>query len=162
MGMSDFFDEFIEDYIRHLSLVMSKDMEDVIDDHHTFIVEYSSLGKDKELSFHVDDSELTLRKLLLTILRLNCCLGKNFIGGNLFFMGKENEPLSNDDYCEIEHSIGTCILHGSSLVLLTLFRWKTQVREIQDSIGRHGALEIEKGERYNLIIWCRSSKYRNK
>eukprot|EP01080_Neovahlkampfia_damariscottae_P000195 gene195-4441_t len=101
LGLNNFFDTFIDEYFKYLSIVMSKDMNNIIDDHHSFIVEYSTIGKDDHLDFHVDDSELTI----------NCCLGKIFKGGNLFFIGKENEPIKNEDYCELEHEIGTCILH---------------------------------------------------
>jgi len=40
-----------------------------------FFVEYEKEKKDEELSYHMDESEITL----------NVCLGKKFTGGGLFF-----------------------------------------------------------------------------
>jgi hypothetical protein len=101
-----------------------------LDDHHTFIVEYFK-GGDLDLSVHVDDSELTL----------NICLGvEGFTGGEVFFRGHRDKPTTYSDYGEYSNVVGRAILH--------------------DGLHMHGACELKSGERYNLIIWCKSSQYR--
>lgn len=52
-----------------------------------------------------------------------------------------NEAQSEKDMREVIHKHGHCILHRGQHM--------------------HGALPIQDGERYNLIIWMRSSKVRN-
>jgi hypothetical protein len=101
-----------------------------LDDHHTFIVEYF-IGGDTNLSIHVDDSELTI----------NLCLGvEGFTGGEVFFRGHRDKPTTYNDYGEYENVVGRAIVH--------------------DGRHMHGACTLKSGERYNLIIWCRSTKYR--
>lgn len=103
-----------------------------LDDHHTFVVEYF-IGGDTNLSIHVDDSELTI----------NVCLGvEGFKGGQVFFRGHRDKPATYNDYGEYENVIGRAIIH--------------------DGRHMHGACNLIAGERYNLIIWCRSSEYRKK
>ena len=50
--------------------------EDSLDHHHGMTVEYGE-GKDKKLSLHVDDAEITI----------NYCLGTAFTGGKVRFLG---------------------------------------------------------------------------
>jgi hypothetical protein len=129
LGLGDFFDVFVFEYIRPFAKVMSKD-GDEIDDHHSFLVAYA-MDKDVQLDFHTDDSDLTL----------NTCLGKKFEGGGLYFAGHLERPETWEDVYVYDHQVGYSVIH--------------------DGMLRHGALNIESGERYNLIIWCRSSRYRN-
>jgi hypothetical protein len=104
-----------------------------LDGHHGFIVEYA-LGKDVDLGFHVDVSEVTL----------NVCLGEQFSGGTLYFEGvrcglcQQTEPLPGESF-EVEHSPGRAILHRGN--------------------HRHGANPIAAGRRLNLILWCYSSNF---
>jgi hypothetical protein len=106
---------------------------DSLDTHHGFIVAYE-LGKDTDLDFHVDASDVTL----------NVCLGKEFTGGTLFFRGvrcsrcQQTQPLPGEDFA-ITHAPGQAVLHRGK--------------------HRHGANPITGGERYNLILWCNSSRY---
>lgn len=89
------------------------------------------MNKDKDLDVHVDDSELTI----------NLCLGvAGFTGGNVFFKGHIEKPTTQNNYGEYEHVVGRGILH--------------------DGKQMHGALPLLSGERYNLIVWMRSSTYR--
>jgi hypothetical protein len=123
MGLNNFFDTFICEYFTYVARIMHRGSW-IIDDHHTFVVQYCPTG-DTNLDVHVDDSELTL----------NICLGKpGFEGGNVFFTGKENNLKKRGDYV---NQIGRAILHDGSHM--------------------HGARNLTKGERINLIIWCRSS-----
>jgi len=105
-----------------------------LDEHHGFVVEYK-MGKDEKLDFHVDDSEVTL----------NVCLGKEFKAGTLFFEGTrcvkhQQTPSKPKEHLEYAHTPGKAIFHLGK--------------------HRHGANPIISGERYNLIIWCRSNEYR--
>lgn len=104
-----------------------------LDHHHGFIVEYA-IGKDTELGFHVDASDVTL----------NVCLGREFTAGELFFHGlrcglcQQTEPLPGESFT-IKHVPGRAILHRGN--------------------HRHGAHPITSGSRYNLILWCFSSEF---
>eukprot|EP00252_Welwitschia_mirabilis_P025335 TRINITY_DN7870_c0_g1_i1.p1 TRINITY_DN7870_c0_g1~~TRINITY_DN7870_c0_g1_i1.p1 ORF type:complete len:390 (-),score=65.17 TRINITY_DN7870_c0_g1_i1:352-1521(-) len=105
-----------------------------LDLHHGFIVEYGK-DKDLELGFHVDDSEVTL----------NVCLGRQFTGGELFFRGVRCENHVNcqtypEEIFEYANVPGHAILHAGR--------------------HRHGAKAIISGHRINLILWCRSSMFR--
>jgi len=104
-----------------------------LDSHHGFVVEYQP-GKDVQLDFHVDASEVTL----------NVCLGKEFTGGSLYFQGvrcgqhQETPPQPGEEF-EWQHRPGTAVLHRGR--------------------HRHGANAITSGARYNLILWCKSSRF---
>ncbi|PWA29238.1 2-oxoglutarate (2OG) and Fe(II)-dependent oxygenase superfamily protein [Artemisia annua] len=105
-----------------------------LDSHHGFVVEYG-MDRDVELGFHVDDSEVTL----------NVCLGKQFTGGDLFFRGVRcekhvNGPTYRDEIFDYSHSVGRAILHRGR--------------------HRHGARATTSGNRVNLLLWCRSSVFR--
>jgi len=107
-----------------------------LDNHHGFIVEYQ-IGKDTKLDFHVDDSEVTL----------NLCLGKQFLNGELYFGGvrchlhQQTDPKQGEDVY-VSHQPGIGLLHLGK--------------------HRHAARKISSGHRINLILWCRSSSFRNK
>jgi len=107
---------------------------DTLDNHHGFLVEYE-MGKDTNLGFHVDDSEVTL----------NVCLGKNFEGGSLFFRGvrcddHQQTSWTKEEEIEFFHEPGVALIHAGR--------------------HRHGANPITKGHRINLILWCRSTEWR--
>nr|XP_025676306.1 uncharacterized PKHD-type hydroxylase At1g22950 isoform X2 [Arachis hypogaea] len=85
--------------------------------------------------FHIDDSEVTL----------NICLGKEFSGGELFFRGARCDAHVNSDsqleeIFDYSHVPGQAILHSGR--------------------HRHGAKATVSGKRMNLILWCRSSTFR--
>jgi hypothetical protein len=135
LGMKEFFDEFIFNYVKYLLLAMSKDNHE-IDDYHAFVVEYNMDG-DQSLDFHVDDSEVTI----------NICLGdifegiSNFNSGcNVYFAGFADKEETWDDYDEYVNEKYKAILH--------------------DGDHRHGATKLISGHRLNLIIWLRSNEIR--
>jgi hypothetical protein len=99
-------------------------------DDHHGFIVQYKISEDTELGFHYDESEVTL----------NVCLGKTFEGGSLYFAGLLEDPSTHGEHFEFQHTPGRGILH----------------------IGkhRHGANPIRSGERYNLILWCRSSAMR--
>lgn len=160
LGFGPFFTELVSNYISPLAkalfpLVLGEG--EVLDHHHSFTVEYRSGGGEGEskLGFHVDDAEITI----------NICCGEQFKGGNVYFHGQrchrhldirpfavknssaagldmdlEDEILS--EICEFDHTIGEGIIHAGK--------------------NRHGARPIRCGRRMNLIIWCRSSRFRSR
>ncbi|KAM7280228.1 hypothetical protein ACFE04_007362 [Oxalis oulophora] len=106
-----------------------------LDSHHGFAVEYGE-GNDSELGLHVDDSEITL----------DVCLGQQFSGGDLYFSGTRcdqhvNTPrLSEDITFEYAHVPGHAVLYRGR--------------------SRHVVRATTSGHIINLILWCRSSIFR--
>eukprot|EP00931_Biecheleriopsis_adriatica_P005017 TRINITY_DN106590_c0_g1_i1.p1 TRINITY_DN106590_c0_g1~~TRINITY_DN106590_c0_g1_i1.p1 ORF type:complete len:628 (-),score=157.79 TRINITY_DN106590_c0_g1_i1:62-1915(-) len=87
-------------------------------------------GEDLGLDMHTDDSDVTF----------NMCLGLDFDGAGLQFcglMGAANHRKHTHTY---KHVKGTCVCHLGR--------------------KRHGADDISRGERLNLILWNHSSTYR--
>jgi len=130
-GFYPFLDELMKKYISVLTRVLYPEWGGKsLDDHHGFIVEYK-IGKDEDLSYHMDSCEITL----------NVCLGKTFEGGSLFFNGVREHESERVENFQFEHKRGLGILHVGQ-------HW-------------HGANKIKSGERYNLILWMMSSDYRS-
>jgi hypothetical protein len=106
-----------------------------LDHTHGFVVSYAR-GHDVELGFHADDAEVTL----------NLCLGDRFAGGALYFEGLRCEDhrqtgCSDADRFIWPHIPGVALLHAGA--------------------HRHGALPITSGARHNLILWMRSTVWRD-
>jgi len=103
-----------------------------LDRHKSFVVAYR-LGEDEQLSEHYDNSEVTL----------NANLGRQFDNGELLFFGHKDSaggnPVAHHDWAE-GGGVGHAVLHLGSNV--------------------HAALPISSGERYNLVVWMRSSAHR--
>ncbi len=138
-GFDSFLNRLVTEYISPLSTLLFNDVGgDSLDEHHGFVVEYK-MGKDVSLDFHSDDSDVTF----------NVCLGRKFADGTIYFNGLlcrmcqqlsySTFPLTQEQV-EIKHKAGRALLHRGQ--------------------HRHGANEITSGERYNLILWCRSNQYR--
>lgn len=104
-----------------------------MDRHKSFVVRYE-MGQDEELSSHYDNAELTL----------NVSLGRGFESGELLFYGPKGRaaasPLAAHDWTGA--GAGHAVLH----------------------LGRelHAALPITAGERLNLVMWCRSTRWRRR
>mmetsp|Transcript_15584 Transcript_15584/g.45007 ORF Transcript_15584/g.45007 Transcript_15584/m.45007 type:complete len:489 (-) Transcript_15584:12-1478(-) len=118
-----------------------------LDHHHSFIVRYRNESNNttkkhsvvaatdddgsRGLDMHHDASEATL----------NVCLGRDgFTSGGLRFCGRYGDANHRSTGALISHSKGRAILHLGR--------------------HRHGADDIESGERINLIMWARNSAYR--
>ncbi|KAL2611464.1 hypothetical protein R1flu_023156 [Riccia fluitans] len=135
IGMEGMLHELMMGFINPLAGVLFENVGgSTLDAHHGFVVEYS-MDRDLDLGFHVDDSEVTL----------NVCLGKEFDGGELFFRGVRCDKHVNgesrpEEVLEYSHVPGRAILHAGR--------------------HRHGAKAITAGQRTNLILWCRSSQFR--
>ncbi|KAI4369023.1 hypothetical protein MLD38_017516 [Melastoma candidum] len=134
-GMEGMLSRMMDDFVRPIAKVLFPEVGgSTLDSHHGFVVEYG-IDRDVELGFHVDDSEVTL----------NVCLGEQFSGGELFFRGVRCDKHINSeaqseeilDYC---HVPGYAVLHRGR--------------------HRHGARATTSGRRVNLILWCRSSVFK--
>lgn len=130
----DFLTPLREHYIAAITSLMYPDWGGAsLDSHKAFVVKYK-LGQDTDLNYHYDNAEITL----------NVSLGKTFTGGELYFgdMFRPRETSNqNARFTEISHVPSIALLHRGQ--------------------HRHGASPITSGERYNLIIWMRSSAVRN-
>lgn len=134
-GMESMLERLMNDFISPISRVFYTEIGGTsLDSHHGFVVEYG-INRDVELGFHVDDAEVTL----------NICLGNEFSGGELFFRGVRcdehvNSDIQPGEIFDYPHVPGHAILHPGR--------------------HRHGARPTTSGNRMNLIIWCRSSAFR--
>ena len=88
-------------------------------------------GKDLGLDMHVDNSDVTF----------NVCLGKDFTGAGLAFCGYMGEPHHRRISHTYVHRKGHCVVHLGR--------------------RRHGADDIQSGERLNLIIWNTNLAFRS-
>lgn len=134
-GFEPCLEQMVSQVMNVISSVLFPHIGPTLDHHHGFLVEYE-MGKDQELSLHVDDSDVTL----------NVCLGEDFSNGELLFEGvrcnhhqSTTHPLPGEQ-CVIEHKLGQACVHVGR--------------------HRHSAMPISRGKRCNLILWCRSSKFR--
>ncbi|CAN1173351.1 2-oxoglutarate and iron-dependent oxygenase domain-containing protein CP2 [Linum perenne] len=134
-GLDPMLAKLMDGYVQPMAKVFFPEINRLaLDSHHGFIVEYGA-DKDVELGFHVDDSEVTL----------NVCLGKDFFGGQLYFRGARcdkhvNTKTHQEEIGDYAHIPGRAVLHRGR--------------------HRHGARATTSGQRFNLIMWCRSSAYR--
>ncbi|XP_076908798.1 2-oxoglutarate and iron-dependent oxygenase domain-containing protein CP2-like isoform X2 [Bidens hawaiensis] len=134
-GMDGMLESLMENFIRHISKIFFADVGGfALDSHHGFVVEYG-FNRDIELGFHVDDSEVTL----------NVCLGKQFSGGELYFRGVRCDKHMNtealpEEIFDYSHFPGHAVIHRGR--------------------HRHGARATTAGQRINLLLWCRSSVFR--
>lgn len=134
-GLETMLDKLMEQFVRPISKVFFHEVGgSTLDSHHGFVVEYGN-DRDVDLGFHVDDSEVTL----------NVCLGKQFSGGELFFRGTRcdkhvNTGTHSEEIFDYSHVPGRAVLHRGR--------------------HRHGARATTSGHRINLLLWCRSSMFR--
>ncbi|CAM5101178.1 unnamed protein product [Natator depressus] len=120
-----------EKYLQPITSLLYPDCGGGSLDSHKAFVVKYSLHEDLDLSSHYDNAEVTL----------NVSLGKEFTEGNLYFGDLRQAPTPVPTYVEIEHVISQGLLHRGGQI--------------------HGALPVTSGERWNLIIWMRSSAVRN-
>lgn len=134
-GLETMLDKLMHDFVLPISKVFFPDVGgSTLDSHHGFVVEYG-IDREANLGFHVDDAEVTL----------SICLGKQFSGGELFFRGIRcekhvNTEIQPEEIFDYSHVPGRAILHHGR--------------------HRHGARATTCGHRINLVLWCRSSVFR--
>ncbi|KAG9261465.1 2-oxoglutarate and iron-dependent oxygenase domain-containing protein 2 isoform X1 [Astyanax mexicanus] len=121
-----------ERYLRPLSALLYPDCGGQWLDSHKAFVVKYAMNEDLDLSYHYDNAEVTL----------NVSLGKDFTEGNLYFGDMKEVPLSETECAEVEHRVTEAVLHRGQQM--------------------HGALPISSGLRWNLIIWMRASRHRNR
>lgn len=132
LGMDEsFITPLREKYLRPITALLYPDVGGACLDSHKAFVVKYSLHEDLDLSSHYDNAEVTL----------NVSLGKDFTEGNLYFGEFRQDPSPVPNYIEVEHVATQGLLHRGGQI--------------------HGALPIASGERWNLIIWMRSSAIRN-
>ncbi|XP_021268289.1 2-oxoglutarate and iron-dependent oxygenase domain-containing protein 2 isoform X2 [Numida meleagris] len=132
LGMDEnFITPLREKYLRPITALLYPDLGGACLDSHKAFVVKYSLHEDLDLSSHYDNAEVTL----------NVSLGKDFTEGNLYFGDFRQDPSPVPNYIEVEHVRTQGLLHRGGQI--------------------HGALPIASGERWNLIIWMRSSAIRN-
>jgi len=130
IGFKRAMNELMDNYISPFARLFFPDYGGETLDRNHSFVVKYKIGEDLDLDEHVDDSDVTL----------NVCLGKSFVGGDLDFHGVKGTPSSKQEHSRWQHKPGIGVLHIGN-------HW-------------HSALPISEGERWNLIIWCRSSKKR--
>ncbi|KAL1529021.1 hypothetical protein AB1Y20_010341 [Prymnesium parvum] len=87
--------------------------------------------EDKGLDMHTDDSDVTL----------NVCLGDDFEASGLTFCGNVGAPDHRQLSTTYQHTPGRAVVHLGR--------------------RRHGADDIQRGRRINLIMWNYNRPYRN-
>ncbi|XP_006813813.2 2-oxoglutarate and iron-dependent oxygenase domain-containing protein 2-like [Saccoglossus kowalevskii] len=119
-------------YLRPITRLLFPDWGGDNLDSHKAFIVKYKIGEDLALNYHYDNAEVTI----------NVSLGKEFTEGSLFFGDMKWVPVDETTCTEYQHKPTCAILHRGQHM--------------------HGALPITHGERYNLIIWMRSSETRNK
>ncbi|KAL5016523.1 hypothetical protein ScPMuIL_006112 [Solemya velum] len=129
------FDEFVSrlriEYLSHVTRVLYPDWGGDSLDSHKAFIVKYKKGEDLDLGYHYDNAEITI----------NISLGKEFTGGSLYFGDMHTVPIEETECSEIMHTKMYGLIHRGQHM--------------------HGALPIRHGERYNFIVWMRSSKVRN-
>jgi len=133
------FEALVDDLLQRVAAPLGRALfarfgGDTLDHHHGFTVEYSP-ERDCDLALHIDDAELTL----------NVCLGDAFEGGELSVLGHRclthaDTPTNDGESASVAHAVGTALVHAGTL--------------------RHRADPVTDGHRVNLILWCRSTRFR--
>ncbi|CAL1526582.1 unnamed protein product [Lymnaea stagnalis] len=133
MGLSEgLITPLIKDYLQPITKVLFPNWGGgSLDSYKSFVVKYEHAG-DTNLSWHYDNSEITL----------NISLNSNFRNGELQLMKPTKDGEEDQGIVVISHEEGHGILHCGR--------------------QQHSALPITAGVRYNIIVWMRSSMIRNK
>ena len=131
IGMERTMDALQRVCVRPLAAALFPTEGEHVDHHHSFMVQYKQ-GEDLGLDMHTDACDVTV----------NVCLGKEFSGAGLTFCGLRGDVSGNERrFCyRHQHVKGRGIIHLGH--------------------QRHGADDIVTGERFNLIMWNKSSCYR--
>jgi len=131
IGMERAMDWLQRTYVAPLAQLLFPIEGAAVDHHHTFMVQYRQ-AEDLGLDMHTDACDVTL----------NVCLGREFTGAGLTFCGLRGDAGSDERRLQYRHTHvkGRAIMHLGH--------------------QRHGADDIQTGERFNLIMWNKSSTFR--
>lgn len=99
--------------------------------HHTFVVRYRP-DEDRHLDMHVDECDVTFN--------VGLCAPDGFTGSDLAFCGMFGSRQHRQHSHSYKHQKGRCVVHSGK--------------------RRHGALNIQSGERASLIMWTKSAAFR--
>lgn len=102
-----------------------------LDTHHTFVVQYA-VENDKNLDMHIDECDITFN--------IGLTENPDFEGNQLAFCGMYDADDHRRHLLTYSHVRGQCVVHCGK--------------------QRHGALDIEHGERASLIMWTKSHAFR--
>ncbi len=102
-----------------------------LDTHHTFVVQYA-VEEDKNLDMHIDECDITFN--------IGLTETPDFEGNQLAFCGMYDADDHRKHLLTYTHVRGQCVVHCGK--------------------QRHGALDIEDGERASLIMWTKSHAFR--
>ena len=102
-----------------------------LDTHHTFVVQYA-VENDKNLDMHIDECDITFN--------IGLTESPDFEGNQLAFCGMYDADDHRRHQLTYSHVRGQCVVHCGK--------------------QRHGALDIEHGERASLIMWTKSHAFR--
>lgn len=128
-----FLEPLVSDFLEPLANLLFPDHAEGLDSYRAFTVQYDAEeGGDRELALHYDNAEVTL----------NVNIGGSWEGGEVEFRGLATEDESEASVARIALPRGRGLLHAG--------------------LDLHRALPLTSGRRQNLIIWCRSSKVRNR
>lgn len=131
IGMKDAISAVQRIYIWPLASVLYPAEGSEFHNHHSFMVRYKA-QEDAGLDMHTDDSDVTL----------NVCLGREgFEAAGLTFCGVMGTGAHRHLRHRYRHRIGRAVIHLGQV--------------------RHGADDIQGGERNNLIIWNHNLAFRN-
>eukprot|EP00316_Scyphosphaera_apsteinii_P023109 CAMPEP_0119341044 /NCGR_PEP_ID=MMETSP1333-20130426/101524_1 /TAXON_ID=418940 /ORGANISM="Scyphosphaera apsteinii, Strain RCC1455" /LENGTH=598 /DNA_ID=CAMNT_0007352919 /DNA_START=35 /DNA_END=1831 /DNA_ORIENTATION=- len=132
IGLEQMMDRIQQQFVRPLAAALFPLEGRYVDHHHSFMVQYKA-SEDVGLDMHTDACDVTL----------NVCLGKAFTGAGLTFCGLRGSATN-----ESERRFQYRHTHAPGLAVMHLGH------------HRHGADDIATGERYNLVMWNKSSVYR--
>ena len=137
LGISEYVQDCVNSiWVNTIEALFSKEQNLYYDTIYSYIVRYGA-NMDTSLGFHVDDSLITI----------NLCLNDDFEGSDLIFQGIRcpihiDSPCVDNEKVHIKHQKGLAVLHHGK--------------------NRHYIEPIERGERYNLIVWCQNQEERKK
>eukprot|EP00440_Ansanella_granifera_P023757 gb/GFBE01025802.1/.p1 GENE.gb/GFBE01025802.1/~~gb/GFBE01025802.1/.p1 ORF type:complete len:427 (+),score=79.54 gb/GFBE01025802.1/:1-1281(+) len=135
IGLGPFMDRLIHLYLGPLcKAVYGRFLDEGFEAHHSFIVSYS-MGGDRGLGVHDDNSEVTI----------NIALRDDFEGASLalYQHARTAHPqLEAQGKFLWKVGAGTMLFHPGEML--------------------HEVLPLEKGDRMGLIVWLRSNNYRSK
>ncbi|EDQ85559.1 uncharacterized protein MONBRDRAFT_38748 [Monosiga brevicollis MX1] len=131
MGMASMLDRLLWEMLNPIQRALLPALaQGLALDHHHSFVVQYEEGLDVHLDMHTDDAEFTC----------NVNLTDDFSGSGLTFCGMHGATSHRKLAGVYQHQRGHAVVHAG--------------------LHRHGADPLQTGRRENLIIWCRSSAYR--
>lgn len=131
IGMEGMFTRLVAEYIQPMAAaLLAEATMGLALDHHHSFVVTYKEGQDLSLDMHTDDSDVTLN--------VNIC--DAFTGAGLLFCGLYGTMERRQHSLEYQHRLGRAVIHSG--------------------LHTRGADELITGERHNIIVWCRSSQFR--